>query len=246
MCHNILLFAGSVTAAWKVPAWNHSSFANVMAVTMTRIKICGITRREDALAAADAGADALGFIAVPGSPRYLDTQQFFDLACWEPLPIFLQTVVVVQKPGDEEEYCPDYVQHYEDTPEASRATGFAHTRIRAFRMRDESSLAEIAAYSDPVGAILLDTYHKDTLGGSGETFDWSLAVRAKALTDRPLILSGGLTPGNVQAALEAVRPYAVDVASGVEASPGVKDHAKVKAFVRAVREWDLAHHLEKC
>ena len=78
------------------------------------------------------------------------------------------------------------------------------------------------------------------LGGSGETFDWSLAVRAKALTDRPLILAGGLTPENVQAALEAVRPYAVDVSSGVESSPGIKDHAKIKAFVRAVREWDLA------
>ncbi len=207
---------------------------------MTRIKICGITRREDALAAADAGADALGFIAVPGSPRYLDTQQYFDLACCEPLPLFLPCVLVVQRPGEEEEYCPDYVQHYEDTPEASRATGFAHTRIRAFRMRGESTLAEIAAYTDPVGAILLDTYHKDTLGGSGETFDWSLAARAKQLTNRPIILSGGLTPDNVQAALEAVRPYAVDVASGVEVSPGIKNHAKIKAFVRAVREWDLA------
>ena len=211
-----------------------------MTVTMTRIKICGITRREDALAAAEAGADALGFIAVPGSPRYLDTQQFFDLASWEPLPLFIQTVLVVQKPGDEEEYCPDYIQHYEDTPEESQATGFAHKRIRAFRMRDESSLAEIAAYSDPVGAIMLDAYHKTMLGGSGETFDWSLAVRAKALTDRPIILSGGLTPDNVQAALEAVRPYAVDVASGVESSPSIKDHAKIKAFIRAVREWDMA------
>jgi phosphoribosylanthranilate isomerase len=170
----------------------------------------------------------------------VDPQQFFDLVSWEPLPIFIQTVVVAQKSGDEEAYCPDYTQHYEDTPEASRASGNAHMRIRAFRMRDESSLAEIAAYPDPVGAVLLDTYHKDTLGGSGETFDWSLAARAKALTDRPLILSGGLTPENVQAALEAVRPYAVDVASGVESSPGVKDHAKIRAFVRAVREWDLA------
>ena len=77
------------------------------------------------------------------------------------------------------------------------------------------------------------------LGGSGETFDWSLAVRAKALTDRPVILAGGLTPENVQDALEAVRPFGVDVSSGVEASPGVKDYAKVSAFVRAVREWDL-------
>ena len=206
---------------------------------MTRIKICGITNREDALAAAEAGADALGFIAVPGSPRYVDPQTYYEISAHEPLPLFIQCVAVVQRPDDEDEYVPDYVQHYEDTPEASRATGLAYKRIRAFRMRDQSTLDEIAAYPDPVGAILLDTYHKDRLGGSGEAFDWSLAARAKALTDRPIILAGGLTPENVKAALTAVRPYAVDVSSGVEASPGVKDHAKIKAFVRAVREWDL-------
>ncbi|MGI4788874.1 MAG: phosphoribosylanthranilate isomerase [Janthinobacterium lividum] len=209
---------------------------------MTRIKICGITNREDALAAAEAGADALGFNAIPSSPRYVDTQENFEIT--ENLPMFIQCVTVVQRPGDEEEYVPDYVQHYEDTAAESRATGLAWKRIRAFRMRDESVLDEITAYADPVGAILLDTYHKDFLGGSGETFDWSLAVRAKALTNRPIILAGGLTPENVKDALEAVRPYAVDVCSGVEVSPGVKDHAKIKAFVRAVREWDLAHDRE--
>lgn len=204
---------------------------------MTRIKICGITNRPDALAAAEAGADALGFIAVPGSPRFVDAQDFFEIT--ENLPIFIQCVGVFQRPGDEEDYVPDYVQHYEDTAEASRASGMAWSRIRAFRMRDESTLKEIETYSETVGAILLDTYHKAMLGGSGETFDWSLAVRAKALTNRPIILAGGLTPENVQDALEAVRPYAVDVSSGVESSPGVKDHGKVRAFVRAVREWDL-------
>jgi phosphoribosylanthranilate isomerase len=204
---------------------------------VTRIKICGITNRPDALAAAEAGADALGFIAVPGSPRYVNTQQQFEIT--ENLPLFIQCVVVVQRPGEEEEYLSHYVQHYEDTARASRASGMAWSRIRAFRMRDESSLREIENFSEPVGAILLDTYHKEVLGGSGETFDWSLAARAKALTDRPILLAGGLTPENVQEALEAVQPYGVDVSSGVEASPGVKDHAKIKAFVRAVREWDL-------
>ncbi len=241
--HKSFSFAAvSVGKTRKVPVCrdgNHFQAGIVMLIAMTRIKICGLMNRQDALAAADAGADALGFIAVPGSPRYVDPQQFYDITCWEPLPPFVQCVVVVQQPGEEEEYCPDHIQHYEDTPEASRATGFAHTRIRAFRMRDETSLAEIAAYADPVGAILLDAYHETKLGGSGETFDWTLAARAKALTDRPIILSGGLTPDNVPAALDAVRPYAVDVASGVESSPGVKDHAKIKAFVHAVREWDL-------
>lgn len=205
---------------------------------MTRIKICGISNGLDARAAADAGADALGFIAVPGSPRYLPPEVYHEISA--ALPLFVKRVVVAHRPEDAEEYLAEYVQHYEDAADPSRFRRGAAWRIRAFRMRDESSLAEIAAYPDPVGAILLDTYHQQMLGGSGKTFDWSLAVRAKALTDRPLILSGGLTPGNVQAALEAVRPYAVDVASGVEASPGVKDHAKIKAFVRAVREWDLA------
>jgi len=205
---------------------------------VTRIKICGLMNRRDALAAADAGADALGFIAVPGSPRYVDSQAYFEIT--ENLPLFVQCVAVMQRPGEEDDYMPDYVQHYEDMPEASRAFGLAGSRIRAFRMRGEATLSEIAAYTDPVGAILLDTYHKTRLGGSGEAFDWSLAARAKALTDRPVILAGGLTPDNVKAALDAVRPYAVDVSSGVEAAPGVKDHAKIKAFIRAVREWDLA------
>jgi len=194
--------------------------------------------RQDALAAADAGADALGFIAVLGSPRYIDPQAYFEIT--ENLPLFVQCVAVMQRPGEEDDYMPDYVQHYEDTPEASRASGRAGSRIRAFRMRGESTLSEIAAYADPVGAILLDTYHQTKLGGSGEAFDWPLAARAKVLTDRPVILAGGLTPENVKAALDAVRPYAVDVSSGVEAAPGVKDHAKIKAFIRAVREWDLA------
>lgn len=204
---------------------------------MTRIKICGITNRPDALAATEAGADALGFIAVPGSPRYVDTQQQFEIS--EDLPLFVRRVVVVQRPEEAAEYMLDYVQYYQDTPRWNETVGFREQRIRAFRMRDESSLREIEAYTEMVGAILLDTYHKGMLGGSGEKFDWSLAARAKALTDKPIVLAGGLTPENVQDALEAVRPFAVDVSSGVESSPGVKDHAKINAFVRAVREWDL-------
>ncbi len=190
------------------------------------------------MAAADAGADALGFIAVPGSPRFVPSEVYHEISA--ALPLFVKRVVVAHRPEDAEEYLAEYVQHYEDTTDKSRFRRGAAWRIKAFRMRGEPSLAEIAAYPDPVGAVLLDTYHKDTLGGSGETFDWSLAVRAKSLTDRPVILAGGLTPENVQSALDAVRPYAVDVASGVEDTPGVKDHAKIKAFVRAVRAWDLA------
>lgn len=202
---------------------------------MTRIKICGITNTEDLEAAVAYGADALGFIGVPSSPRYVSEQGFFEIA--EDAPLFVPRVVVVDKAEDAEEYCAEYVQHYSNT--ARDSLGSAPRRIRAFRVRDEASLRELAEYAHPVGAVLLDTYHSDKLGGGGETFDWELAREAKRLTDRPVILSGGLTPDNVQDALEAVHPYAVDVASGVEASPGIKDHAKVRAFIRAVREWDI-------
>jgi len=113
--------------------------------------------------------------------------------------------------------------------------------IKAFRVRDETSLGEIERYRGQVHAIFLDSYHKDKLGGVGQTFNWNLAVEAKNLTDKPIILAGGLTPENVQDAIAKVKPYAVDVASGVEAEPGRKDHAKLKAFIRAVREYDLKH-----
>ncbi len=205
--------------------------------TVTRIKICGISNGRDAEAAAEAGADALGFIAVPGTPRFVPPEVYHEISA--ALPLFVKRVVVVHRPEDAEEYLAEYVEHYADTTDKARFRRGAAWRIRAFRMRGEESLAEIAAYPDAVGAVLLDAYHRDKLGGSGETFDWSLAVRAKALTGRPVMLAGGLTPDNVQAALDAVRPYAVDVSSGVEASPGVKDHAKVRAFIRAVRAWDL-------
>ncbi|MDQ2687542.1 MAG: phosphoribosylanthranilate isomerase [Armatimonadota bacterium] len=200
---------------------------------MTRIKICGITNTEDLEAAVAYGADALGFIGVKNSPRYISEQGFYEITL-DP-PLFVPCVVVVDRVADADEYVPDYVQFYSDAPDQGGGQGY----IRAFRIRDEASLQELANYAYPAGAVLLDTYHENKLGGSGETFNWDLAVEAKRLTTRPLILAGGLTPDNVQDALQAVHPYAVDVSSGVESSPGVKDHAKVKAFIRAVREWDL-------
>lgn len=205
---------------------------------MTRVKICGITNLDDARAAVDAGADALGFIAVETSPRFVNDDTFHDVAT--SVPIFVSCVAVVSRLEDAEDYTRGYVQYYEDTSKDIQVSieGFAMP-IRAFRIRDEVSLRKLADYRARTVAILLDTYHKDKLGGSGEAFDWQLAVEAKKLTDRPIILAGGLTPENVTDALEIVRPYAVDVSSGVEASPGVKDHAKVRAFVRAVRTWDL-------
>jgi phosphoribosylanthranilate isomerase len=187
--------------------------------------------------AADAGADALGFIGVPGTARYVTPDVYGKIS--EIVPLFVKRVVVVHRPEDADEYLAEYVQHYADTTDKSRFRRGAQWRIRAFRMRDAQTLQELADYPDAVGAVLLDAYHKEHLGGSGETFDWDLAAQAKRLTERPVLLAGGLTPGNVQQALEAVRPYGVDVSSGVEDRPGVKDPTKVQAFIRAVREWDL-------
>ena len=207
------------------------------AVNVTRIKICGITNERDALLACELGADALGFIGVRDSPRFVTPDAYHELAA--ALPLFVPRVVVVPRPEDAEGYLADYVQHYADTTDKAQFRRGSQWRIRAFRMHGDASLDELAAYADPVGAVLLDAYHPNTLGGSGATFPWDLAVRAKTLTARPVLLAGGLTPDNVQAALEAVRPYGVDVSSGVESRPGVKDPAKLRAFIRAVREWDL-------
>jgi phosphoribosylanthranilate isomerase len=210
---------------------------------MTRIKICGITNAEDARLAAQWGADALGFIAVPGTPRYVTPATYEEIAA--AVPIFVKRVIVVNRPEDADGYAADYVQHYAEMAENSHFRVDAPRRIRAFRIRDEDSLQELADYPEPLGAALLDGYHREKLGGSGATFDWELAVRAKRLTDTPILLAGGLTPANITAALEAVRPYGVDVSSGVEARPGKKDPEKLRAFLRAVRAWDMQQGLGK-
>lgn len=207
---------------------------------MTRIKICGITSVEDARAAIDYGADALGFVLVPGSPRFVAPSVFVRLG-YE-IPLWVSTVAVAQRPEDVGDYFVTSVQFYE---EDSLQTGPLLARspgrfVRAFRVRNEASLEAVERYEyrDSVAAYLLDTYHDDKLGGSGETFPWGLALEAKRRTGKPILLAGGLTPDNVADAIAQVRPYAVDVSSGVEAEPGRKDHEKLRRFIRAVRQAD--------
>lgn len=188
----------------------------------------------------DYGADALGFILVPGSPRFVGTMADLCSLVRTPPP-FVNRVAVVQSsealcllPLDVTPDLFDTYQFYE--VEDWRPDG---TRIlQAFRIRDESSLDEIEASEPDADALLLDTYHKDKLGGSGETFNWELAVEVKQRFQKPIILAGGLTPENVGEAIATVRPFAVDVSSGVEAEPGRKDHTKLRAFIRAVQEAD--------
>lgn len=201
----------------------------------TRIKICGITNLEDAHAAAALGADALGFIFVPDTPRYIEPEDAKRII--SDLPPFIITVGVFADVLPEVilqtvETCGlNAVQlHGSETPEyCSEING--PKLIKASRVKDRNSLSTLPDYK--VSAYLLDTYIRGKKGGTGETFNWDLAVEAKRYGR--IIIAGGLTPENVARAIRHVRPYAVDVGSGVEASPGKKDHSKVKAFIENIR-----------
>jgi len=136
------------------------------------------------------------------------------------------------------------IQYYEGG--GSRGVDGSLRFVRAFRVRDASSLKEIETYCAQFmpDAIHLDTYHKEKLGGSGEAFNWELAIEAKQRFTLPIVLAGGLTPENVEEAILRVRPYAVDVSSGVESEPGRKDHAKLRAFIQAVKRADARIEVE--
>ncbi|HPA16411.1 MAG TPA: phosphoribosylanthranilate isomerase [Verrucomicrobiae bacterium] len=201
-----------------------------------RVKICGITNEPDALAAIEAGADALGFVSYPKSPRHIDP---VHAAPWvRHLPPFVAKVIVCVNPSPQDlaqwarSFPVDAWQfHGDETPEVIRAAPPA-TRIRALRISQPLSREQLLCW--PVEAFLLDT-PTSTYGGSGETCDWSLAAAIKAAAHRPIILAGGLNPANVADAIRAVRPYAVDCSSGVEESPGRKDYAKLRDFIAACR-----------
>lgn len=203
---------------------------------MVRVKICGMTNRDDALLAAELGADALGFIFYPKSPRAITPEAAREII--RRLPPFVLTVGVFvdEEPARVEEIAAftglDWLQlHGAESPEYCRAMG--RRVIKGFRIKGEESLALLAPYHGAVQAFLLDTYRPGTPGGTGQTFDWELARRAKEFG--PIILAGGLTPDNVAEAIHTVRPAAVDVASGVEAAPGKKDPNNLKAFMEAAR-----------
>jgi phosphoribosylanthranilate isomerase len=197
----------------------------------TKIKICGMTDLNDALLAVELGADALGFIFYSKSPRYIDVSAAANI-CNE-LPPFVAKVGVFV---DELEYeiekalneCLLTALQFHGEEPPGFCQKFAAKSIKAVRMRGEESLRAAAEYD--VDALLLDTYTDESRGGTGKTFDWSLAVKAKEI-GLPIILSGGLTTVNVQEAVRRVRPYAVDVASGVEREPGRKDPEKLRRFI---------------
>lgn len=201
---------------------------------MVRVKICGITSLADARVAIGAGADALGFVFYERSPRHVSPQK--AAAIIAQLPPFVQTVGLFVDAAAElvnwtADFCGlDLIQlHGAETPEY--CIDVNRRVIKAFRVKDSASLSGIGRYG--VAAYLLDAWSPEAPGGTGLTFDWSLARQAAGT--RPLILAGGLTPENVAAAIAAVRPYAVDVSSGVEEAPGKKDHGKIREFIAAAR-----------
>ena len=201
----------------------------------TRVKICGITRPGDALAAAEAGADAIGLVFYPPSPRYLSTERAVEIR--DALPPFVQTVALFVNADAAQvsqvlgRVKPALLQFHGDET-AEFCAQFGVPFVKACRIRPGTDpLAYLQRYPRAT-AWLVDSFVPE-YGGVGEAFDWSLVPREPG---RPLILSGGLHAGNVAAAIRAVHPWGVDVSTGVESAKGVKDAAKMAAFVAEVRD----------
>jgi len=203
-----------------------------------KVKICGITNLADAQAAVEAGADALGFNFYEKSPRYISLKTAAAIS--KQLPPFVMRVGVFVNAPEEfvlraiSEAGLTMLQFHGDEP-PEFCTQFGLMRMKAFRIRDKKSLEEIPNYQ--TDAYLLDAYSAEARGGTGEKFNWNLAVAAQKF-GKPIFLAGGLTLENVAEAVKKVRPFGVDVSSGVESAPGKKDHAKMKAFIKAAKEID--------
>jgi phosphoribosylanthranilate isomerase len=208
-------------------------------ITRTRIKICGITREQDVLAVANSGADAFGLVFYEKSPRHIGLQQAVKLA--RTAPPFMAVVGLFVNPSAEfvhevlAQVPLDVLQfHGEEPPEF--CAQFARPYLKAIRVKTGVDLLQCASRYASSQGLLLDAYVEGTQGGTGESFDWALIPHDLPL---PVILSGGLHVGNVAVAIKQVRPYAVDVSSGVEAAKGIKDAAKIAAFIKEVKNVDL-------
>ncbi|MCU0897040.1 MAG: phosphoribosylanthranilate isomerase [Burkholderiales bacterium] len=205
----------------------------------TRIKICGITSVADALRCAEAGADAVGLVFFPSSPRNVTLARAVEIA--RALPPFVSAVALFVNPQPEQvesvlAACPvDALQfHGEEPPEL--CARFGRPYLKALRVRPGVDLLESLRPYGAASGWLLDAFREGEYGGTGTAFDWSLIP---AGLTRPVVLSGGLDPENVSDAVRRVRPWAVDVSSGVEAAKGIKDPARVAAFIAGVRNADV-------
>lgn len=202
---------------------------------MVRIKICGITNLDDALAAIEYGADALGFVFHSKSPRSVTPETAKNIVSG--LPPFINAIgVFVDEDKSEIEKIVRYVElntvqlHGSEPPENCN---LCRKTIKAIRVKDLTDLEPLKKYN--VSAFLLDTYSHDSIGGTGQIFNWAIAVEAKKFGR--IILAGGLTPKNVEEAIKWVEPYGIDVATGVESTKkGIKDHKKLKSFIENARK----------
>jgi len=201
-----------------------------------KVKICGITSVADALVAAEAGADMIGLMFYDHSPRRVTLPQAVEIS--RALPPFVLRVGVFVNPPEAlvtraiAECGLNLLQFHGDEP-SEFCTRFGVMSLKALRVRAAASLKQLEDFH--TDAFLLDAYSKAGFGGTGEKFNWDLALEARKF-GKPIFLAGGLTPENVADAVEKVHPFAVDVSSGVESSPGKKDAAKVRAFIQAVRQ----------
>jgi phosphoribosylanthranilate isomerase len=195
---------------------------------VTRVKICGLTRREDAELAIEYGAHALGFIFQPNSKRFLP-----EVPSWiAKLPPYVSRVAVYgNAPVAFTEEAFHAIQGVADS--FSSAWSDSRQRIGAVRVRADDTVESVLAQAEGCDAVLLDAYQEGVYGGTGHVIDWSFAAAVVKASAIPVVLAGGLTPENVAEAISVVRPYAVDVCSGVEAEPGVKEAGKLKAFLEA-------------
>jgi phosphoribosylanthranilate isomerase len=203
----------------------------------TRVKICGITRIEDALAAVGLGADAIGLVFYAPSPRNVSIEQAISIV--ESLPPFVSKVglFVNESPSNIKNILAqvdlDILQfHGDESREVCEQINMPY--YKAIRVKEDTNLIQYAQIYHSAKALLLDTYSESTVGGTGMVFDWKLIPEN---ISKPLILAGGLTPANVGLAIETVHPYAVDVSGGVEQSKGIKDVKKMTAFIQAVNQF---------
>lgn len=204
----------------------------------TRVKICGFTRIEDAVYAAHLGVDAVGLVFYPPSPRHVEIEQAIRIV--NALPAFTSVVALFV---DEQEarirevlarVAIDCLQFHGDEPaEACRVYGKRY--LKAVRMQDGIDISALALHYHDAAGLLLDAFHPGAKGGTGSQFDWEMIPKK---CDLPIILAGGLDETNAKLAVQSVRPYALDVSSGVEAKKGVKDSLKMAAFIKQVNEGD--------
>ena len=199
------------------------------------VKICGITSEADALAAAEAGVDAIGLMFYEGSPRHVTLEQAKAISAALPQHVMRVGVFVNAEEAFVHQALTECMLnilqfHGDETPE--ECSRYPVMTLKAFRVQGEETLAQLEAY--PSAGYLLDAYVKDALGGTGATFNWDLAVRAQEF-GKPIFLAGGLTPENVAEAVRKVQPFGVDVSSGVEIEPGRKDAEQMRTFVAAAK-----------